>query len=47
MNKSKLKLFINREKKKFFLLNRLMIQEQDRINLWQRLEQMSSEKQNK
>ena len=31
---------------KFILLFRLMIKEQDRINLWQRLEQMSLEKQN-
>jgi len=31
----------------FFVLNRLMIEEKDRINLWQRLEQMSLEKQNK
>ena len=45
MNKSKLNYLSG--KKKVFLLNRLTTQEQDRINLWQRLEQMSLEKQNK
>jgi len=29
-----------------FKLIRLIIKEQDRVNLWQRLEQLSSDKQN-
>jgi hypothetical protein len=31
----------------YFIFDRLTSQEQDRIHLWQRLEQMSLEKQNK